>query len=96
MSEKNYVVACAQSHAIEFLEAVERMEPAARISDLPEVAGYSGAFCHYGVAYLKDCGLVSRLTGFAHLTERGRIALAIYRGKQRRKQWLASQCRLAA
>ena len=78
-----WVDRAAERAAPVMLEAIERYAPVL-IRDLPEVAGYNYLICFYAVTYLRSLGCATSWRGKVSLTERGMIALAIWRGKQRK------------
>ena len=78
----------AKLNLINLLEGVERAElgNGARTSDAIETAGVDQNMGHVALGMLHELQCIAWFQGVAYMTERGKIALAIHRGKMRWKE----------
>lgn len=65
------------------LETVTRHGPI-NSADLVDLSGYTISHCSVAATILRRCGLMVPIHGKYEATERGKIALAIHRGKEKR------------
>jgi hypothetical protein len=73
----------AERAKMEVLEAIER-EPNSRRYELCLAFGHSHLTVYYGIKLLLESGCVVKVRARSFITERGKIALAIWRGRQHR------------
>lgn len=76
-----YVKSMGLRIAPDVLDAIERMQGQPIYQYLiPDVVGYSLAPVYYAIQHLRSTGMLSPMKYWT--TERGKLALAIWRGKQ--------------
>lgn len=76
-----YVKSMGLRIAPQVLDAIERMQDQPILQYMiPDVVGYSTAPVYYAIQHLRGTGMLSPMKWW--ITERGKLALAIWRGKQ--------------
>lgn len=76
-----YVRQRAEREAMFVLAAIDE-QSGLESHPLATIVGLNYKFVFYATRYLRDLHLISLVGGNCHINERGKIALALWRGKQ--------------